>query len=303
MYKCTTCNKSYEREKQLIGHRKIHSQKYILNKSIIFKNNSELYKKRALDKYNLTPRYCKFCNKRFEYDEYRANRQKQYCNSSCAASFNNTGRVRSDISKKKVSQKLADHYSRVIETCCKGCNKNIQINKIQKRFGNYCNFCIKKRNEITNKKYNCLKCNKSILKNKFKLCKDCWIVSEEFEKQRGNYLKNFVKGYYFCSYENRDIYLNSSLEFAFAKFCDDNDIKWSKPKHLKYTLNNRQHFYFPDFYINEYDLYIEVKGYFWKNDREKMCAVITCNQDKKIKIIQQKQLNELINGEVNFISL
>jgi hypothetical protein len=303
MYTCPQCNKTYENLRQLIGHRKIHSEKYILNKENIFKNNSELYKKRALDKYNLNPRYCKFCNKRFDYNVVKADCKKRYCNRSCSASHNNRGRIRSETSKNKISQKLKERFNVIIiDTSCKSCNKTIKVKKIHKHIGNYCTDCIKMRNNATIKKYNCIVCNKNILKNKFKMCKSCWIISEEFAKQRGNYRKNFIKGYYFCKYEKKDVYLNSSLEFAFAKFCDDENIKWSKPTHLNYTINNKQHIYFPDFYLNEHDIYIEVKGYFWMNDREKMNAVIACNSDKRIKIIEQKELNQLISKEREFIA-
>jgi hypothetical protein len=38
------------------------------------------------------------------------------------------------------------------------------------------------------------------------------------------------------------------------------------------------------------------------NDREKMNAVIACNSDKRIKIIEQKELNQLISKEREFIA-
>jgi hypothetical protein len=304
MYICTVCSKSFNQKNQLAGHSKIHGRRYLVNKEVIFKSNSELNKKRALEKYNLKPRYCKHCNTRFSYEEYKSNRQKWYCNRSCAASFNNKGRARTDISKKQTSQKLVDHYNAAIqETNCRECNKIIQVKRKQISLGNYCSVCIKVRNNKIIKRYNCVQCGKDILKNKFNMCKDCWIVSDEFEKQRGNYRKNFIKGYYFCKEDKKDVYLNSSLEFSFAKFCDDNNIKWSKPGYLKYTVNDKQHYYFPDFYLNEHDLYVEVKGYFWKSDKEKMDAVLTCNCDKKIIIIQQKELYQLISGEKKLISL
>ena len=133
MYTCMQCSKTYENLRQLIGHKKIHSEKYILNKENIFKTNSELYKKRALDKYNLNPRYCEFCNKRFDYNVIKVDCKKRYCNRSCSASHNNKGRIRSEASKNKISQKLKEHFNVIkIDTSCKSCNKTIKVKKIEK---------------------------------------------------------------------------------------------------------------------------------------------------------------------------
>jgi len=262
-----------------------------------------IYTLRAQTAYEANPRYCKYCNTKFIHSQIQANYRKKFCNSSCAASYNNKGRVRTQTSKLKTATTLKSRP--YIDTQCKDCNENIKVKKIVKE-GNLCDLCynnkVKNVWSIKSKKYNCIKCNKPTLNNKTKLCKNCWILSEDFEKLRGNYTKSFQKGYYFCKKQNKNVYLNSSLEFAFAEYCDKNNIIWSKPNHLIYTLNGKQHYYFPDFYLNEHNLIVEIKGYFWKNDIKKMQAVLRDNKDKNIKIIQQKELNELINGNKNLHS-
>lgn len=258
---------------------------------------------RAQAIYEINPKFCKYCDTKFTHSQIQANYRKKFCNSSCAASYNNAGRIRTQESKLKTSTSLKNRSSTSIT--CVDCNKHILVKKVLKE-GNLCNKCYKNRSKniwsLKGKKYNCIVCNKHILKNKTKLCKECWLVSEDFEKQRGNYLKSFQKGYYFCKKQNRDVYLNSSLEFAFAEYCDKNNIEWSKPNHLVYTLNGKRHYYFPDFYLNEHNLIVEIKGYFWKNDIKKMQAVLKSNKDKNIKIIQQKELNELISGNKDLCS-
>ena len=280
----------------MLHHFKLKVRVYVHKYKIVHINTL-----RAQKNYDANPRYCKLCNTKFSHRQIQANYRKKFCNSSCAASYNNIGRVRTQDSKLKTSTTLKNRPT--VTTKCIDCNSQIFVKKILKE-GNLCNICYSNRSKNIwcpkGKKYSCIKCNKAILKNKTNLCKECWIISEDFEKQRGNYLKTFQKGYYFCKKENKDVYLNSSLEFAFAEYCDKNNIEWSKPRHLTYTLNDKQHYYFPDFYLNKHNLIIEIKGYFWKNDLKKMQAVLRDNKDKNIKIIQQKELKKLINGEINF---
>lgn len=53
-----------------------------------------------------------------------------------------------------------------------------------------------------------------------------------------------------------------SWEVAFAKYLDNLNIKWERSnKKFDYTYNNDNHKYLPDFYLPDYNLYIEIKGY------------------------------------------
>lgn len=49
-------------------------------------------------------------------------------------------------------------------------------------------------------------------------------------------------------------------------------------------LNNGWHLYFPDFYLPDYNLYVEVKGYETERDRCKWAVV------KNLLTIKQKEL-------------
>lgn len=44
----------------------------------------------AIEKYEASPKFCQFCGKKISFERRRA----KFCNSSCSASFNNTGRNR-----------------------------------------------------------------------------------------------------------------------------------------------------------------------------------------------------------------
>ena len=87
-----------------------------------------------------------------------------------------------------------------------------------------------------------------------------------------------------------NIWMRSGWEVKFAKFLDENRIKW-------FYENN--HFdlgdctYTPDFYLPEIDEYIEIKGY-WRDDAKlKFDLFKIFYPDKKIIILQEKDLKQL----------
>jgi len=61
--------------------------------------------------------------------------------------------------------------------------------------------------------------------------------------------------------------LKGQWELTVAKWFDEQNIKWyNEPKGFSYTWNGSERTYFPDFYLPQEDVYIEVKGY--KTDRD-----------------------------------
>lgn len=58
-----------------------------------------------------------------------------------------------------------------------------------------------------------------------------------------------------------------SWEVKFAQYLDSKNIKWERPKKsFNYIFESSNHSYLPDFYLPDYDLYIEIKGYPTKKD-------------------------------------
>lgn len=84
-------------------------------------------------------------------------------------------------------------------------------------------------------------------------------------------------------------HLQGSWEKRVAEHLDLKQYTWCKPRtSFTYTWNNNLHEYFPDFYIEELDAYIEVKGY--KQDRD----VAKWSQfPHKLIIIDKTNLNNL----------
>jgi hypothetical protein len=87
--------------------------------------------------------------------------------------------------------------------------------------------------------------------------------------------------------------VQGTWERTFALYCNEKNIVWDRCKPWKYVLDGKTKSYTPDFYLPKFDLYIEIKGRWWGNDRAKMDAVIEQHPDKKIFIIEKEQYNDL----------
>lgn len=79
-------------------------------------------------------------------------------------------------------------------------------------------------------------------------------------------------------------------------------IKWVKLKvHkdiLEYVMDDNVRSYTPDFYLPAYDVYLEIKGYWWGRDREKMDIVLRTYPDKKIIIVEKTDYVRILRGEL-----
>jgi hypothetical protein len=83
--------------------------------------------------------------------------------------------------------------------------------------------------------------------------------------------------------------LHGGWELKVAKYMDEHKIHYCKSKeHFTYIFEGREHEYFPDFYLQKYDLFIEVKGQVMPKDLEKWKQF-----PKKLLIIDQKTIKRL----------
>jgi hypothetical protein len=72
--------------------------------------------------------------------------------------------------------------------------------------------------------------------------------------------------------EYKGVMLDSSWELALAMRLDELQIKWERPEPLKWVdKDGNEHNYFPDFYLEEYDLYLDPKNpAAYQNQKEKV---------------------------------
>jgi hypothetical protein len=127
-------------------------------------------------------------------------------------------------------------------------------------------------------------------------------ISEKAIENSNGYIKC---SYYevYCLYRGCSINVQGTYEKKYAEYLNSENILWDRSRkiNLKYKLHEDDyiHTYYPDFYLIDTDEYVEIKGYWWKSadgrvdDRRKMDSVITCNPNRKIKILESKELNEL----------
>lgn len=63
---------------------------------------------------------------------------------------------------------------------------------------------------------------------------------------------------------------------------------------LKYEMGGKIRSYTPDFYLPDYNMYVEIKGFWWGNDREKMKIVLDTYPDKNIAIVEKDEYEEIM---------
>jgi hypothetical protein len=84
-----------------------------------------------------------------------------------------------------------------------------------------------------------------------------------------------------CVY--RGITLDSSFEFRLAKSMSKSKIKWLRPKSIKYKDRGQTRRYLPDFYLPQFDVYLDTKNdYLIKKDKRKLSLV---RRQNKIKLL------------------
>ena len=74
------------------------------------------------------------------------------------------------------------------------------------------------------------------------------------------------------TYYYNGIVLESSWELEIAKLLDSKNIKWIRPPYIKWIDSNLKHrLYYPDFYLIDYDIYLDPKNpHCMAKDLEKM---------------------------------
>jgi hypothetical protein len=79
-------------------------------------------------------------------------------------------------------------------------------------------------------------------------------------------------------------------------------INWYKPKTHKdvwiYKINGKEKSYTPDFYLQDYNCYFEIKGYWWGEDKEKMEKILRQYPERKLYIIMKNDYNFILKNGI-----
>ena len=127
----------------------------------------------------------------------------------------------------------------------------------------------------------------------------------EGEKIRRDKLSRATENNEFWKYKKKNVSyyhgcrMESSYEVMVAKDLDANNIKWEKPKSFKYTYDNKVHRYTADFYLPEYDVYLDPKNDYLINNVNP--ATGYCDIDK-IKAVEEQNNIVIIVLDKNMLN-
>src|SRR5690606_23086156 len=100
-----------------------------------------------------------------------------------------------------------------------------------------------------------------------------------------------------------DTKVNGGWERTLCEYLNNYNIKWTNiiTEKFLYEWNNKTRRYYPDFYLIDYDCYIEVKGYERDRDLAKWNSF-----PKKLLIIKANEIKQIKKGEYkifNYINI
>jgi hypothetical protein len=96
-----------------------------------------------------------------------------------------------------------------------------------------------------------------------------------------------IKWYLCKNIKNEEFIVRGNWEREMSELLNNENVYWIRKRYINYVKNNHNKIYIPDFYIPEYNLYVEVKGYFSQRDKEKMKLVLNQNNIKLCMIFEK----------------
>jgi hypothetical protein len=124
---------------------------------------------------------------------------------------------------------------------------------------------------------------------------------EKISKARSKYLEEVgnggfvnIKWYKIKNIKNEEFIVRGKWELELAKILNNENIYWIRKVYLTYIKNEITKTYCPDFYLPDYNKYIEIKGYFSQIDKEKISLVLEKN-NIDLQIIFKKDLTQIMN--------
>lgn len=245
--------------KKIFSQKGIHSH-FLQNHDVEFKSDWEEKNKNSINRkltckeneiykwkeYYKSPNICTCGN---EKDWFRRN--NKFCSQSCAAQTTNKMRLLTEESNNNRKKKISNTLKRKHE------NKEIIINPNNIKHQHTKKVCAVSF-------FYCKTCNKLCLsKSKTPSRKTCSLECS-IHCRVGN--RTYTNGrrlniYHFNKFDGTTVLLESSWEEKIAKFLDDNNISWIRPKYIKWVDDNgKQRLYYPDFLLVESGQYLDPKN-------------------------------------------
>lgn len=133
----------------------------------------------------------------------------------------------------------------------------------------------------------CSDCHKPLGSYIAKRCRTC--NAKHYSGKRHHNYGKAVQNVIQIKYKQR--LFRSSWEANFAKWCDLSGIKWEyEPTAFEVRINKKDTTYTPDFYLPDFDCWIEIKGWWYRNSKAKYLWFL--KKYKNVVLLQYKQLQE-----------
>lgn len=88
--------------------------------------------------------------------------------------------------------------------------------------------------------------------------------------------------------------VQGTYEYKFAEWLDLNNIRFkTHTGRIPYQNEGVDRYYYPDFWVGEWDSFVEIKSdYWWRVDKEKFRMIQASNPELKLKIFKNQDLKE-----------
>lgn len=92
--------------------------------------------------------------------------------------------------------------------------------------------------------------------------------------------------------EYKGIKLDSQYEYEVAKELDENQVNWERPTYFLWEdSNGLKHRYYPDFYLPDYNVYLDPKNDYLINNKSKRFGITDV---EKIKLVENQNKIRII---------
>jgi predicted nuclease of restriction endonuclease-like RecB superfamily len=105
-------------------------------------------------------------------------------------------------------------------------------------------------------------------------------------------IPRYSKGNYFLrTYDNKNVWLRSTYETRYAGILTSLNIKWEYE--TPFYIESLNSIYHPDFYLPEYNLYVEIKGAWYEKNIIKIIEFYKQYSDKQLIIVYKEHIDNL----------
>lgn len=97
-----------------------------------------------------------------------------------------------------------------------------------------------------------------------------------------NHQRVCKSSHYYTDKLGRTFKFDSTWEDALADRLDFINVRWERPLPIPYIINGKEHKYFPDFYLPDYDIYLDPKNSYCREKQKEKIDIVSSIINLKI---------------------